>query len=296
MNKSHDRTRAPRIPSGPKREIPKGLWMKCPQCEQILYTKELEQNQRVCKHCQHHFPLPARERILLLTDPGSFTECDSSLSSVDPLGFQGVRSYADRLAHYRKESDLTEAVISGVGRIEGRAISLAVMDFQFLGGSMGSVVGEKITRAIERGARERLPVVIVSASGGARMYEGMLSLLQMAKTSAALVPLREARMPYLSILTNPTMAGVTASFASLGDIILAEPRAMIGFAGARVIRETTHQELPKGFQTAEFLYEKGLIDQIVHRHRLRSVISAFLSYLAPSGESGGPPAEAREAT
>ncbi len=282
MNKSHDRHRAPRIPSGPKRDIPEGLWEKCPQCEQMLYTKELEQNQRVCKHCQHHFPLSARERITLLLDPGSFAEADADLLSVDTLCFQGVRSYADRLAHYQKKSGLSDAVICGMGRIEGKPISLAVMDFQFLGGSMGSVVGEKITRAIERGVREKKPVVIVSASGGARMYEGMLSLLQMAKTSAALVRLKRARMPFLSILTNPTMAGVTASFASLGDIILAEPRAMIGFAGARVIRETTHQELPKGFQTAEFLYEKGLIDQIVHRHRLRAMISTFLDYLAPA--------------
>ncbi|VVM08335.1 acetyl-CoA carboxylase, carboxyltransferase subunit beta [Methylacidimicrobium tartarophylax] len=282
MNKNHDRHRAPRIPSGPKRDIPEGLWMKCPECEHILYIKELDQNQKVCKHCQHHFALPARERIALLLDPDSFRETDSSLSSVDTLRFQGVKSYADRLAHYREKSSLSDAVICGAGRIEGKPISLALMDFQFLGGSMGSVAGEKITRTIERGTRERQPVVIVSASGGARMYEGMLSLLQMAKTSAALVRLKRARVPFLSILTNPTMAGVTASFASLGDIILAEPKAMIGFAGARVIRETTHQELPKGFQTAEFLYEKGLIDQIVHRHRLRAVISSFLDYLAPA--------------
>lgn len=282
MNKSHNPHPAPRIPSGPKRDIPEGLWVKCPDCERMLYTKELDQNQRVCKHCHHHFPLSARERIALLVDPGSFQEADAGLLSVDTLRFQGVRSYADRLAHYRKKSGLSDAVISGVGRIAGKPVSLAVMDFQFLGGSMGSVVGEKITRAIERGAREKMPVIIVSASGGARMYEGMLSLLQMAKTSAALGRLKRARMPFLSVLTNPTMAGVTASFASLGDIILAEPRAMIGFAGARVIRETTHQELPKGFQTAEFLYEKGLIDQIVHRHRLRAVISSFLDYLAPA--------------
>ncbi|MGD9897151.1 MAG: acetyl-CoA carboxylase, carboxyltransferase subunit beta [Candidatus Methylacidiphilaceae bacterium] len=287
MTKSHDRHRTPRIPSGPKRDIPEGLWEKCPKCEQMLYTKELDHDQRVCKHCQHHFPLPARERIALLLDSGSFTETDSSLRSIDTLHFHGVKSYADRLAHYQEKTGLCEAVVSGVGRIEGKAISLAVMDFQFLGGSMGSVVGEKITRAIERGADERKPVVIVSASGGARMYEGALSLMQMAKTSAALVRLKRARMPFLSILTNPTMAGVTASFASLGDIILAEPNAMIGFAGARVIRETTHQELPKGFQTAEFLYEKGLIDQIVHRHRLRAVISTFLDYLAPTPREEG---------
>ncbi|WP_081616237.1 acetyl-CoA carboxylase, carboxyltransferase subunit beta [Verrucomicrobium sp. 3C] len=282
MNKSHDRHPAPRIPSGPKRNIPGGLWVKCPVCEHMLYAKELAQSQRVCQYCQHHFPLPARERIALLVDPDSFRETDSSLSSVDTLHFHGAKSYEDRLAHYQQKTGLCDAVICGTGRIHQKAVSLAVMDFQFLGGSMGSVVGEKITRAIERGTRARQPVLIVSASGGARMYEGMLSLLQLAKTSAALVRLKRAGMPFLSILTNPTMAGVTASFASLGDIILAEPKAMIGFAGARVIRETTHQELPNGFQTAEFLYEKGLIDQIVHRHRLRAVITSFLDYLAPA--------------
>lgn len=262
-----------------KREIPSGLWTKCPSCGEMLFNKELEENLMVCRHCGHHFPMSAPARIQSLFDPDTFQETDAQLRSVDVLSFTGVASYPSRLQAYQERTGLREAVVSGTGQIQGRTISFAVMDFSFLGGSMGSVVGEKITRCIERGLKQNLPVIVVCASGGARMYEGMFSLMQMAKTSGALARLAAARLPFISVLTNPTMAGVMASFASLGDLILAEPRAMIGFAGARVIRETTQQELPKGFQTSEFLLEHGLIDQIVHRKDLRPTLAQALDFL-----------------
>ena len=274
-----DSTEAISIPSGDsKLEIPEGIWTKC-HCREMLYTKELAENQMVCKHCDHHFPIAARDRIELLADPGSFVEHDASLTSVDVLGFTGAKSYTDQLQKYRKKTGLNEAVVDGIVSIESEKASLAVMDFSFLGGSMGSVVGEKIARTIERGTKSKLPVIVISASGGARMYEGMLSLMQMAKTSAALALHGEARLPFISVLTNPTMAGVMASFASLGDLIVAEPRAMIGFAGARVIKETTQQELPKGFQTSEFLLDRGMIDRIIHRHQMRAELAKILRYL-----------------
>ncbi len=276
----HEATEAILIPSGEsKLEIPDGLWTKCPQCREMLYTKELTENLEVCKHCGNHFPIGAHARIASLLDPDSFVEYDASLSPIDTLKFTGAKSYSDQIAKYQEKTGLKDAVVSGLGTIEERKVSLAVMDFSFLGGSMGSVVGEKITRAIERATEEKIPVIVVCASGGARMYEGMLSLMQMAKTSAALARHGEARLPFLSILTNPTMAGVTASFASLGDLIIAEPKAMVGFAGARVIKETTRQELPKGFQTAEFLLDRGLIDMIVARHQLRASIATVLRHL-----------------
>jgi acetyl-CoA carboxylase carboxyl transferase subunit beta len=263
-------------PRTKKRDIPQGLWTKCPSCSEVIYDKELENNLRVCPKCEYHMTLSSGVRIVRLCDENSFEELDENMQSVDVLKFTGVTSYPDRLKSYQKKTGMKDAVISGWGEIEGMRVSLAAMDFNFLGGSMGSVVGEKITRAIERGVDEKKPVVIFCASGGARMYEGMFSLMQMAKTSGALARLGAIGRPYIAVLTNPTMAGVMASYATLGDVILAEPKAMIGFAGARVIRETTQQELPKGFQTAEFLLDRGLIDHIVHRKQMRPMLAKLL--------------------
>jgi acetyl-CoA carboxylase carboxyl transferase subunit beta len=265
-----------------REDIPEGLFQKCPGCGEVVHEIEVTENQRVCPHCDHHFPQSAKERIESLLDPGSFVEMDASLHSVDSLRFQGMATYKDRLKKYQESTGLIDAVLSGYGTLEGIRVAIAVMDFAFLAATMGSVVGERITRVIEYATAERIPVIIISASGGARMYEGMLSLMQMAKTSGALARHGEARLPYISVLTNPTTAGVMASYASLGDIIMAEPKSMIGFAGPRVIRETTHQDLPKGFQTAEFLEEHGLIDQIVHRKNLRPRIAEFLRFLGPA--------------
>lgn len=228
---------------------------------------------------RYHFPLDAHGRISLLLDSDSFEEHDAALSSRDPLSFKGTSSYLDKLAENKKKTGLNDAVVTGTGTIQNIPVSIAVMDFRFLGASMGSVVGEKITRAIERGIERKIPVIIVSASGGARMYEGILSLMQMAKTSAALARLSAQKIPYISILTNPTMAGVMASFASLGDIILAEPGALIGFAGPRIIKDTTRVDLPEGFQTSEFLLKHGLIDQIVDRMEMRERLVSLLSAL-----------------
>jgi len=263
-----------------KRDIPHGLFQKCPGCDEVVHDIELAQNLRVCPRCDYHFALSAKDRIDNLLDPETFVEMDADLKSVDTLRFQGMATYKDRLKNYQERTGLTDAVISGYGMIDGYKVALAVMDFGFLAATMGSVVGERITRTIEYGTDQRAAVVIVSASGGARMYEGMLSLMQMAKTSGALARHTEQRLPYISVLTNPTTAGVMASFASLGDVIIAEPKSMIGFAGPRVIKETTHQDLPKGFQTAEFLQEHGLIDVIVHRKKMREQISQLLSYFS----------------
>jgi acetyl-CoA carboxylase carboxyl transferase subunit beta len=263
-----------------KSDIPHGFFQKCPGCGNVVHEVELAQNQRVCPHCDHHFSQSARERIEYLLDQETFVETDADLKSVDTLRFQGMASYKDRLKNYQQRTGLIDAVISGHGMIDGYKVAVAVMDFGFLAATMGSVVGERITRTIEYGTREGAAVVIISASGGARMYEGMLSLMQMAKTSGALARHAEQRLPYISVLTNPTTAGVMASFASLGDVIIAEPKSMIGFAGPRVIKETTHQDLPKEFQTAEFLQEHGLIDMIVHRRQMREQISQLLSYLS----------------
>ncbi len=263
-----------------KRDIPHGLFQKCPGCDEVVHDIELAQNLRVCPRCDYHFALSAKERIDNLVDPETFVEMDADLRSVDTLRFHGMATYKDRLKNYQERTGLTDAVISGYGMIDGYKVALAVMDFGFLAATMGSVVGERITRTIEYGTDQRAAVVIVSASGGARMYEGMLSLMQMAKTSGALARHAEQRLPYISVLTNPTTAGVMASFASLGDVIIAEPKSMIGFAGPRVIKETTHQDLPKGFQTAEFLQEHGLIDIIVHRKKMREQISQLLSYFS----------------
>jgi acetyl-CoA carboxylase carboxyl transferase subunit beta len=261
-----------------KSNVPEGLWTKCPSCGEVITQTELQQNLQVCPRCQHHMTLGARERIESLADEGSFKEHDAGMLSVDSLKFRGVATYQDRLETYRKKTGLKDAVITGDAKIGGRPVGIAVMDFNFIAATMGSVVGEKITRTIERATKNQWPVIIISASGGARMYEGMLSLMQMAKTSGALARHAAAKLPYISVLTNPTTAGVMASYASLGDIIMAEPKCMIGFAGPRVIRETTHQELPKGFQTAEFLQDHGLVDMIVARHRLRETLSQLLDF------------------
>jgi acetyl-CoA carboxylase carboxyl transferase subunit beta len=264
-----------------QREMPEGLWTKCPGCSEMVHHLALEENLRVCPGCGYHFSMGAQERITTLVDEGTFEETDAGMAAVDPLGFKGVATYEERLETYRAKTGLVDAVITGSGLIGGHPTGLAVMDFSFLAATMGSVVGEKITRVIESSTRAKRPVIIVCTSGGARMYEGMLSLMQMAKTSGALARHGEAGLPYIAILTNPTTAGVMASFATLGDITLAEPKSMIGFAGPRVIRETTHQELPSGFQTAEFLLDHGLIDEIVPRSKLRETLIMILGNLMP---------------
>lgn len=272
----------PSFNSDKKREFPEGLWQKCPSCSEMIHNLDLVQNFRVCPKCDHHMTQTAHDRLEMLLDVGSFEEHDANLVSVDTLKFTGMASYTDRLKSYQKKTGLKDAVISGLGAIDGQRVSIAVMDFNFIAATMGSVVGEKLTRCVERATEQRLPVIIVSASGGARMYEGVLSLLQMAKTCGALALHAQARLPYLSVLTHPTTGGVSASFATIGDLILAEPKAMIGFAGPRVIKETTHQDLPPGFQTAEFLEEHGLVDMIVHRKKMRETLSELLGYLAPA--------------
>ncbi len=259
-----------------KKDIPKGLWTKCPLTGEIVFNKDLEANQMVVPKSGYHFPIGARARIAALLDEGSFSEFDADVKSADPLKFVDSAAYTDRIKKYEKDSGLPEAVICGTGKIHGLEVSLAVMDFRFCGGAMGAAVGEKITRAIERALEMKIPCIIVSSSGGARMQEGIYSLMQMAKTSAALGRLAQARLPFISVLTHPTTGGVTASFATLGDVIIAEPGAMIGFAGARVIKETTKQTLPPGFQTAEFLLKKGLIDQLVSRLEMRDRIHELL--------------------
>jgi acetyl-CoA carboxylase carboxyl transferase subunit beta len=264
-----------------KREMPEGLWQKCPECGEVVHNLELSQNLKVCPKCDYHFTFSARERINNLIDEGTFEEFDQNLLSVDVLKFTGVASYSERLQSYREKTGLADAVVTGFGRLGGHDVGLAVMDFNFLAATMGSAVGEKITRLVEKGTKAGRPIVVVTASGGARVYEGMLSLMQMAKTSGALARHAQLRLPYFVVLTNPTTAGVMASFASLGDIILAEPKCMIGFAGPRVIRETTHQDLPPGFQTAEFLQRHGFIDLIVRRPDLRSTLSRLMGHLSP---------------
>ncbi len=262
------------------REMPEGLWTKCPSCGEVIHNLALTENLHVCPKCAHHFTLGSRERIESLVDPDSFQEIDAALTSVDSLQFKGVATYADRLKSYKEKTGLVDAITTGTATIGGHQLGLGVMDFNFLAATMGSVVGEKVTRVIELSTKRKMPVVLVCASGGARMYEGMLSLMQMAKTSGALALHAQANLPYITVLTNPTTAGVMASFASLGDIIIAEPASMIGFAGPRVIRETTHQTLPSDFQTAEFLEKRGLIDLIVHRAKMRSTLADLLGYLS----------------
>jgi acetyl-CoA carboxylase carboxyl transferase subunit beta len=262
-----------------KREIPEGLWTKCPKCGTMVFDKELDENLKVCSKCGHHFPIGARERIHSLVETCTFEEMDPGMVSVDTLKFTGVASYTKKLDDYQKSTGLKDAVITGIGQVGAHRVALGVMDFSFLGGSMGSVVGEKLTRLIERATEKELPLIIISTSGGARMYEGMFSLMQMAKTCGALGYHAKAKLPYISVLTHPTTAGVMASYASVGDLIIAEPGAMIGFAGPRVIKDTTQAELPPGFQTAEFLLDRGLIDAIISRKEMKQKLDDYLEFM-----------------
>lgn len=261
-----------------REDMPEGLWSKCPDCAAMIHNLELSQHHMVCHHCSHHFLMGSRERIELLADEGSFEETDADLISANPLGFAG---YEEKIKSLREKTQLNDAVLSGRLTIDGKPAMIAVMDFKFFAGSMGSVVGEKITRAIETAIKEKRGMIIISASSGARMQEGMLSLMQMAKTCGALARLSEAKLPYISVMTHPTTGGVTASFATIGDVNLAEPKCMIGFAGPRVVKETTHQNLPPGFQTAEFMLEHGLIDSIVSRAQMRAKLASLLGYMMP---------------
>lgn len=267
-----------------KRDIPQGLWVKCKDCGEMIFAKELQTNLKVCTKCEYHFSMTAPERVASLADEGTWVEVDADLVSVDVLKFTGVAAYSERLRTYQRQTGLSDAVQTGLCKINGHDVSLAVMDFAFLGASMGSVVGEKVTRSIEKATELKIPSIVVSASGGARMYEGILSLMQMAKTSGALALHAKAGLPYFSVLTHPTTAGVMASYASLGDVIIAEPRALIGFAGPRVVKETTQQELPEGFQTSEFLRERGLVDVIVHRKQMKPTIGTMLDYFSGRGK------------
>jgi acetyl-CoA carboxylase carboxyl transferase subunit beta len=260
----------------PEREIADGLWTKCPACAATTYTKDLKANQMVCLECNHHIRIYSKDRIEQLIDPGTWTPLDEHLSSCDPLKFRDRKPYSDRLRDYQEKTGLTDAVQTGTGKLSGLPLALGVMDFSFMGGSMGSVVGEKLARLIEKATCDRLPLVIVCASGGARMQEGMLSLMQMAKTSAALERHREQRLLYIPLLTHPTTGGVTASFAMLGDIILAEPKATIGFAGRRVVEQTLREKLPENFQTSEYLLAHGFVDAIVPRTQLKASLASLI--------------------
>jgi len=262
-----------------KKDIPKDLWTKCPKTGEIIYNRVLKENLMVVPNSGYHFPLKARDRIASMLDEGTFEEMDMGVHSLDPLEFNATSSYPEKIKQNQNKTKETDTVISGMGVMDGMPVSITVMDFRFMAASLGSAAGEKITRAIERGIEKSCPVIIVSASGGARMQEGILSLMQLAKTSAALARLSKAGLPYFSILTNPTMAGVMASYASLGDVIIAEPEALIGFAGPRVIKETTQQDLPAGFQTSEFLLERGLVDIIVPRLEMRDRVINLMKAL-----------------
>jgi acetyl-CoA carboxylase carboxyl transferase subunit beta len=272
---------------GRKVQIAEGQWIKCDSCKEIIYRQEVERAGRVCPKCRYPFRISARERVAQIADAGTFEERDAGIATVDPLRFKDTKWYRDRVKAAKEKSGLEEAVVTGIARVGGFSTVLAVFEFGFLGGSMGSVVGEKLTRAIELAIDKHLPVIIVSASGGARMQEGILSLMQMAKTSAALERLGAAGLPYFSLLTDPTTGGVIASFAMLGDVIVAEPRALIGFAGPRVIAETIRQPLPEGFQRSEFLLEHGQIDMIVDRRDVKDTLRRLLAFFAD--ESAGSP-------
>ena len=265
-----------------KMDVPKGLWKSCLGCGRMIHELQLEENMRVCPSCFHHHTVNAFDRIASVVDEGSFEEIDDHLETVDALNF---KSYPDKVEKYKEKTGLREAVVTGRAKINSLPITIGVMDFRFLGASMGSVVGEKLTRSVELATQANSGTIIFSASGGARMHEGILSLMQMAKTSGALARHREAGLPFISVLTHPTTGGVTASFATLGDVILAEPKCMIGFAGPRVVKETTHQDLPLGFQTAEFMLEHGLVDRIVERQDMKSTLAQLLGYMMPPQES-----------
>jgi acetyl-CoA carboxylase carboxyl transferase subunit beta len=273
---------------GRRRTGPTDAWTKCPECEQQVFNRQLERNQRVCPTCGHHFRMSVGERLDLLLDEGSFEERDGGLEPADPLAFHDQKPYPDRLEAARIKTGLREAAIWGMGAIDGRRVAIAIFDFRFMGGSMGSVVGEKLARCFEAALVERVPAIVVSASGGARMQEGTVSLLQLAKTTAPLVRLDEAGIPFIAVLTDPTTGGVLASFASLGDVIVAEPKALIGFAGARVASGTVGEELPEGFQSAEFLADHGFVDAVVPRAELRGALARLLRLLPVPPAEGQP--------
>jgi acetyl-CoA carboxylase carboxyl transferase subunit beta len=275
------KARKPIVAPDKASRVPEGLWVKCPDCDAILYTKDLVKTLSVCTTCSHHFRLTARERLLSLFDSEDWVEQDASLRSNDPLNFTDTKPYRDRLAASHKATGLPDAILVAVGRIDSMEAVVAAMEYAFIGGSMGIVMGEKIVRAIETALARRLPLVIVSCSGGARMMEGALSLMQMAKISAALARLDRAKLPYVSVLTDPTTGGVTASFAMLGDLNIAEPKALIGFAGPRVIEQTIRQKLPDGFQRSEFLIERGMLDLVVDRRELKPTIARALRFMMP---------------
>ena len=275
-----------------RRDVPTDVFEKCQGCGEILYSERLSQNHFVCPGCGHHFRLSAGAYLTLLLDEGSFTETDADVESADPLQFVDLKPYPERLSAAKAKSGRNSAVITGTGTLEGRPLALAVMDFRFVGGSMGSVVGEKVKRIAHRALADRTALVIVSASGGARMQEGMFSLMQMAKTAAALARLHDAGLPFISVITDPTTGGVTASFAMLGDVNLAEPGALIGFAGPRVIEETIKQELPGGFQRSQFLLEHGMVDRVVDRRALKAEIATLLTHMMGAARAAAPEADA----
>jgi acetyl-CoA carboxylase carboxyl transferase subunit beta len=266
-------------PEAPKRsKVAEGMWLKCNNCREIVFRKEVERNNKVCPKCDYHFPISVMERIALLIDLGTFKEWDVEIGPLDPLNFQDTKSYKDRVKAHQGKTGRKDAMVIGEGMMNGRRVVLCVFDFSFMGGSMGSVVGEKICRAIDRALQSKVPVILVTTSGGARMQEGILSLMQMAKTSAAVAKLGEAKLPFICLLADPTFGGVTASVAMLGDVILAEPKALIGFAGPRVIEQTIKQQLPDQFQRAEFLLEHGMIDMIVERRQLKETLSTLVAH------------------
>ncbi len=263
-----------------KRPVPDGIWSKCASCNQVIYQKQMARNFKVCPHCQHHFEMSALERIDMLADDGSFVELDAGLEAADPLRFRALKTYTESLEQAKARSGAREAIVTGTAMLGGRPIMLGAMDFRFVGGSMGSVVGEKVARAFDEAGQRRLPVLMVASSGGARMQEGMLALMQMAKTSAAVGRFKKAGPPFISILADPTSGGVTASFPTLADIIIAEPGAFVGFTGPRVIEDTIKQKLPPGFQRAEFVLEHGMVDMVLPRELHLEIIARLLDYLS----------------
>lgn len=290
--------RTPKQPQTDRRlKMPEGLWVKCEACKEMVYTKEVRNNANVCPKCNYHFRISASERLRMLLDEGRWEEFDADVAPVDALGFVDSKAYSQRLADYQSRTGLKDAFISCAATLGGHPVVVGIMEYGFMGGSMGSVVGEKITRCAERALRDRCTLIVISCSGGARMQEGALSLMQMAKISSALARLEEAGLPYISILTDPTTGGVTASFAMLGDLNMAEPRALIGFAGPRVIEQTIRQQLPEGFQRSEFLLEKGMLDMVVERSRMRAVLISCLGFMIgapPQGQSASEPYRASD--
>lgn len=263
-----------------KMDLPDGMWMKCPACDEIIHKKQLESNLWTCVKCSHHFRIGSEEYIKVILDAGSFKEMNKKMRSADPLEFTDTKKYSIRINDAIKKTELHDAIRTGTGTVNGREIAFGCMDFKFIGGSMGSVVGEKIARLIDKSIKSKIPLVLVSSSGGARMMEGVLSLMQMAKTSARLARLADLGIPYISILTDPTTGGITASYAMLGDVNIAEPKALIGFAGPRVIKQTIGKDLPKGFQTAEFLQEHGFVDRVVSRKEMKNTLFTLLEFLS----------------